>query len=89
MAKQAAATSTEHPNDQREQQKVVRRRSRRRPSQSRNRSEDRGRSNQIARQPAQNATETVAAWTRAPRPAEPPPRNPRVFSYTYTTWKTS
>jgi hypothetical protein len=29
------------------------------------------------------------AWSRAPRPAEPPPRNPAVFSYTHTITKTS
>lgn len=81
MAKQAAATGADHANVQREQQKVVRRRSRRRPSPSRQRSEERGRSNLSARQPVQEAAESVAAWTRAPRPAEPPPRNPRVFSY--------
>lgn len=28
-------------------------------------------------------------WGKAPRPAEPPPRNPNVFSYTYRVWKTS
>lgn len=26
---------------------------------------------------------------RAPRPAEPPPRNPNIFSYTYRVWKNS
>lgn len=29
------------------------------------------------------------AWSKAPRPAEPPPRNPAVFSYTHTITKTS
>jgi len=28
-------------------------------------------------------------WTRAPRQVEPPPRNPDIFTYTYTIWKTS
>jgi hypothetical protein len=27
--------------------------------------------------------------SRAPRPAEPPPSNPNVFSYTFTIWKSS
>lgn len=27
--------------------------------------------------------------SRAPRPAELPPSNPNVFSYTYTIWKSS
>jgi hypothetical protein len=30
-----------------------------------------------------------ARMSRAPRPAEPPPKNPNVFSYTYTIWKSS
>ncbi len=29
------------------------------------------------------------AWSKAPRPAEPPPKNPAVFSYTHTIRKTS
>ena len=31
----------------------------------------------------------VQRWGKAPRPAEAPPRNPNVFSYTYRVWKTS
>lgn len=30
-----------------------------------------------------------ARVSRAPRPAEPPPPDPNIISYTYTIWKTS
>lgn len=89
MPKQSTAAKPDQPSQPREQTKVVRRR-RRRPPQSRNRTENRGRTNQRNDSPPHlDGGHSVAAWTRAPRPAEPPPRNPNVFSYTYTTWKTS
>lgn len=89
MPRQTSGAKSDQPAVQHEQAKVVRRR-RRRPSQSRNRSENRGRTNQSSSgSQLVESGQSVAAWTRAPRPAEPPPRNPNVFSYTYTTWKTS
>lgn len=33
------------------------------------------------------AAPTLFKLSRAPRPAEPPPADPNVFSYTFTIWK--
>lgn len=89
MAKQSQEGKTELAAPPPAQTKVSRRR-RRRPSQQRGRTEHRGKlhpgnSNHAPQEPDQR----LVAWTRAPRPAEPPPPNPHIFSYTYTTWKTS
>ena len=74
----------------------VMRRRRRGPTDGRPRSEVGGAQERMP----QNAEKTAAyssppppsasvRFGRAPRPADPPPKNPNVFSYTYTIWKSS
>jgi hypothetical protein len=80
MPRQADNDRLESPSSQRPSGKVVRRR-RRRPA--RNKPELRARPAQTQSDQA----EPVVPWSRAPRPVEPPPKNPNIFSYTYTVWK--
>jgi hypothetical protein len=39
--------------------------------------------------PLHDTRATPIKTSRAPRPAEPPPANPNVFSYTFTIWKST
>jgi hypothetical protein len=39
--------------------------------------------------PLHDGRPTPIRTSRAPRPAEPPPSNPNVFSYTFTIWKST
>jgi hypothetical protein len=39
--------------------------------------------------PLHDTWPTPVKTSRAPRPVEPPPPNPNVFSYTFTIWKST